>query len=186
MELKLSEVFYRLVITCPKRCEPTWGSPSLSLGWEPHQCCWHVLEKMLFFFRELLWNDIPREEMSIWKEMPATSTLNSRSIDWVGLDQNHWRACSKIIRCRQDLKDTKRDAYQIYTDTNPFWSQIFDALLWYKLTENFDQERSKNLAGRHICLQDYWWQRARWGWYRTRSPPRSQNTDGRFQPFLSP
>ena len=46
----LSEVFYRLVITCPKRCEYTWGSPSLSLGWEPHQCCWHVLEKMLFFF----------------------------------------------------------------------------------------------------------------------------------------
>ena len=46
----LSEVFYRLVITCPKRCEYTWGSPSLSLGWELHQCCWHVLEKMLFFF----------------------------------------------------------------------------------------------------------------------------------------
>ena len=43
----------------------------------------------------------------------------------------------------------------------------------------------KNLAGRHIFLQDYWWQRARWGWYRTRSPPRSQNTDGRFQPSLS-
>ena len=185
MELKLSEVFYRLVITCPKWCEVTWGSPSLSLGWEPHQCCWHVLERMLFF-PKVVRNDIPREEISIWKEMPATSTLNSRSIDWVGFDQNHWRACSKIISCGQDLKDTKRDSYQIYTDTNPFWSQIFDAWRWYKLTENFDQERSKNLAGRHICLQDYWWQRARWGWYRTRSPPQSQNKDGRFQPFLPP
>ena len=100
---------------------------------------------------ELLRNNIPREEMSIWKEMPATSTLNSRSVDWVGLDQNHWRACSKIIRCRQDLKDTKRDSYQINTDINPFWSQIYDALRWYKLTENFDQERRKK-SGRSSHL----------------------------------
>ena len=72
--------------------------------------------------------------------MNTTSTLNRRSIDWVGLDQNHWRACSKIIR--QDLIDTKRDSYQINTDTNPFWSQIFDTLRCYKLTENFDQEKT--------------------------------------------
>ena len=183
--IRFSEVFYRLVITCPKRCESTWGSPSLSLGWEPHQCCWHVLEKMLFFSTTTSkWylkrgnEHLKRDACYLHFEQPI------RWLGWVGpeplesLQQDH-SLSPRLERYKKRFVPNQYRYKSILVSN--FWRFVLISIDW-KLWPKKDV---KNLSGSHIFLQDYWWQRARWGWYRTRSPPRSQNTDGRFQPSLS-